>query len=235
MRNGRNRDPSLLLSRAPLDRRQLPNVPRRNRRRSAEARGLLRDANQGFEGRAGWRASQDQDQQSDGQKGSRRSDGVPPDQSPARLSDLRSGRRVRPAGSGDVFRRRHEQVPRAQKSRRGSGSGSAGRNAHDSLHIVHALRAVHDRSRGRGRDGTDRSRRGRGNHELSQSNADVQFARQRCRSLPGRRFDLQALRVHRQAMGAEKDRNDRRDGCPRIEHQGRYERARGHAHPAEKP
>ena len=203
MRDGRNRDPSLLLSRAALDRRQLPHVSRRNRRRAAEARGFLRDADQGFEGRAGRRASQDQDQQPDGQEGSRRSYGVPPDQSPARLSDLRSGRGVRPAGSGDVFRRRHEQVPGAQKSRGRPGPRSSRRDAHDPLHILHALRAVHDRGGGRRGDGTDRSRRGRGNHELSQPDADVEFAGQHYRSLPGRRFDLQALRVHREAVGAE--------------------------------
>jgi hypothetical protein len=42
----------------------------------------------------------------DGQEGARRGDGVPAHQPPARLPDLRPGRRVRPAGPGDGLRRR---------------------------------------------------------------------------------------------------------------------------------
>ena len=37
---------------------------------------------------------------------------------------------------------------------------------HDALHLLHALRAVHHRGRGRAGDGADRARRGQRDHQL---------------------------------------------------------------------
>ena len=45
---------------------------------------------------------------------------------------------------------------------------------------------------------------------------DLGAAGQRGRSLPGRRADLEALRVRGAAVGAEQDRVDRRDGRARL-------------------
>ena len=50
----------------------------------------------------------------DGEEGARRGDGVPAHQPPARLPDLRPGRRVRPAGPGDGLRRRRLALRREQ-------------------------------------------------------------------------------------------------------------------------
>ena len=60
----------------------------------------------------------------------------------------------------------------------------------------------------------------------------LRAAGQRHRPLPGRRADLQALRVPRPAVGAGEDRIDRRHGRRRLRHPRRYARPRGHAHPA---
>ena len=60
----------------------------------------------------------------------------------------------------------------------------------------------------------------------------VGAARQRGRSLPGRRADLEALRVRGAAVGARQDRIDRRHGRARLRHPHRHARPRGDAHPA---
>ena len=52
------------------------------------------------------RAAGSEDPHAAGEEGARRRDGIPADQPSARLPDLRSGRRVRPAGPGDGLRRR---------------------------------------------------------------------------------------------------------------------------------
>ena len=57
----------------------------------------------------------------------------------------------------------------------------------------------------------------------------VRAAGQHHRHLPGRRAQLQALRVPRAAVGAAQDRIDRRARCGRLQHPGRRAPARGHA------
>ena len=57
-------------------------------------------------------------------------------------------------------------------------------------------------------------------------------AGQRHRPLPGRRADLEALRLPGAAVGAGQDRVDRRHGCGRLGDPRRRPRARGDAHPA---
>ena len=95
---GRRRDPALLLPRAPVDRRQLPHVPGRG--------GEGRRSRIASCAHAGGRRHGDQDRHADGAQGAQGRDGVPADQPPARLPDLRPGRRVRPAGPGDGLRLR---------------------------------------------------------------------------------------------------------------------------------
>ena len=60
--------------------------------------------------------------------------------------------------------------------------------------------------------GIDLSRRGCRDHDLSREVADVGAVRQRHRPLPGRRADLEALRVQRASVGAAQDLVHRRDG-----------------------
>ena len=55
--------------------------------------------------------------------------------------------------------------------------------------------------------GRHRPRRGHGDHHLSGSGAVERTFGQRDRSLPGRRADLEALRLQRPALGADQDRD----------------------------
>ena len=89
----------------------------------------------------------------EGARGAQRDDGVPPHQPPARLPDLRPGRRVQAAGQ-----RRRRGPPRLAHVRaapavprlRADGHRPARRRRHDALHPVHAL---HPLLRGDHRDG----------------------------------------------------------------------------------
>ena len=110
-------------------------------------------------------------------EGARRRDGVPADQPPARLPDLRPGRRVRPAGPGDGLWPRRHALRREQARGRREVHGAAGQDGHDPLHPVHALRPLRDRSGRRARDRSRQPRRGRGDHDLSREGADVASCR----------------------------------------------------------
>src|SRR5690606_28558989 len=90
----RRREPALLLPRATVRRRQLPHVPGRGEGWAAEAAGQLRHGREGSAPGAERRAAGGVHQYADGQEGPRRGDGVPAHQPPARLPDLRPGRRV---------------------------------------------------------------------------------------------------------------------------------------------
>ena len=81
-------------------------------------------------------------------------------------------------------------------------------------------------------NGRDRPRRGHGDHDLSRAGADLGAAGQCRRYLPGRRADLEALRLRGAAVGARQDPVDRRDGRRRLGDPRRYPRPRGDAHPA---
>jgi hypothetical protein len=163
---GGDRDPALLLPRAAVDRRQLPDVPRGGRRRAAEARCLLRDAGARPAPRPGGRAAGRQDEVAHGQEGAGGGDGVPPHQPPARLPDLRPGRRMRPAGPGDGLWRGLLALPRAQARGRRPEPRAARRDAHDALHLLHPLRALHHRGGGDAGDGADGARGGCRDHVL---------------------------------------------------------------------
>ena len=187
---------------------------------------------QGPDAEQGRLAEGDPHQVADGEEGARRRDGVPADQPSARLPDLRSGRRVRPAGPGDGLRRRQHALSREQARGRRQVHRRAGQDDHEPLHPLHALCALRDRGRGRAGARRDRARRGHGDHDLSRKRDDLRAAGQRGRSLPGRRADLEAVCVRGAAVGAEQDRVDRRDGRARQRDPRRYARARGDAHPA---
>ena len=86
-----------------------------------------------------------------------RDHGIPADQSSARLPDLRSGRGVRAAGSGDGLRPRHLALQRAQARGQGQEPRSAGLDRHDPLHPLHALRALRPGDPGLSADGHHRA------------------------------------------------------------------------------
>ena len=123
-----------------------------------------------------------QDPLADGAQGARRRDGIPADQSSARLPDLRPGRRMRSAGSVDGLRHRRQPLPREQARGRGQISRRAGQDLDEPLHPVHALRPLLRRSRRRARARRHRARRGHGDHHLSRTGDDVGAAGQRGRS-----------------------------------------------------
>ena len=70
---------------------------------------------------------------------------------------------------------------------------------------------------------------GRGEHmeiaHLCRAGAELRAVGQHHRSVPGRRADLEALRLHRAAVGAAQDRDDRRDGRGRQQHPRRQRAA----------
>ena len=109
----------------------------------------------------------------DGEEGARRRDGVPAHQPSARLSDLRSGRRMRPPGSGHGLWHRQQPVCRKQARGRGQVHRSAGEDADEPLHSLHALRPLHDRGGRRRGTRCHRSRRGYGDHHLSRGRDDA--------------------------------------------------------------
>ena len=188
----------------------------------------VKDLRPGPEGRA----AGGRDQFADGAQGAQGRDRIPADQPSARLPDLRSGRRMRPAGSGDGLRRRHFALRREQARGRGQVHRRAGQDVDEPLHPVHALRPLRHRGRRRFRTRRDRPRRGHGDHHLSRAGADLRAAGQRRRSLPGRRADLEADRVPCAAVGIRQDRVGRRDGRARLGDPHRLARPRSHAHPA---
>ena len=158
-RTRRTRDSALLLSRAPVHRRQLPHVPGRGEAWTAEAAGLVRAS--------GRRRPGNLHRHADGQEGPGRGDGVPAHQPPAGLPDLRPGRRVRPAGPVGRLRPRRLALFGEQARGRRKGDGSDHQDLHDALHPVHALRPLHHRSRRRAGHRHDLARRGRRDHDLS--------------------------------------------------------------------
>ena len=208
----RRRDPALLLSRAPVDRRQLPHVPGRGRRH-AEACRLLRHERQRSQARSRRHAADHHHQLADGEEGARGRARISADQSPARLPDLRPGRGMRSAGPDHGLRLRCRPLRRQQARGGGQISRAADRNLYDPLHPLHALHPLHDRGCRRRGARRHRPRRGHGDHHLSRARHDVGALRQRGRSLPGRRAHLQALRLHGAALGADQDPVDRRHGC----------------------
>ena len=225
------RDSAVLLSRAPVDRRQLPHVPRRTRG-LAEAGRELRLGRARLPSRPQGRAARGQDSLAHGQEGARRGDGVPAHQPSPRLSDLRPGRGMRPAGPGHGLWRQLLALQGEQARGRGQVSRRPRQDLDEPLHPVYPLRAVRDRSRRRAGTGRHRPRRGHGDHDLSVPCDDIGAAGQCGRPLPGGSTDGQALRLRRPALGAGQDRVGRRPGRRWFRDPRRHPRPRGDAHPA---
>ena len=175
-----------------LDRRQLPHVPRRGRE-SAEAHASLRNAGRrGNEGvhPVGARA-----------RGTEGNDGVPADQPPARLPDLRSGRRVRAAGPCARVRQREVPLRRAQARGQGQEHRAAHLDGHDTVHPLHALRPLHGgncRHAGARRDWPWRVD---GDRHLDREGRRSRAVRECHRPLPSRRAQLEAVPPSRALLG----------------------------------
>ena len=151
----------------------------------------------------------------DGEEGARGRARIPADQSPARLPDLRPGRRMRSAGPDHGLRLRRRALPGQQARGRRQISRAADRHLHDALHPLHPLHPIHDRGRRRRGARRHRPRRGHGDHYLSRAGHAVEPVRQRGRPLPGGRAHFKALCLHGAAVGADQDAVDRRDGRAR--------------------
>ena len=138
-------------------------------------------------------------------------DGVPADQPPARLPDLRPGRRVRAAGRrrwGTAARSRR-YVERKRVVADEATSRPLVRHRHDPLHSLHALRPLHQRDRRHLRTGRHESRREHRDRHLYREDGRVGARRQHHRCLPSRRIDQQAVPVQGPRMGADRARVDR--------------------------
>ena len=131
------------------------------------------------------RATRRQHQDADGEEGARRRDGIPADQPSARLPDLRSGRRMRPAGPGHGLRRRSFALRGQQAGGRGQVSRPARQDHHDAMHPLHALRPFRNRGRWCAGAWRDRARRGHGDHDLPRACDEVGNPGKRDRPLSG--------------------------------------------------
>ena len=202
-RGGGRRDPALLLPRAAVDRRQLPHVPGRGEGRAAEAAGQLRHGRARPAAPARTASRRRSSPTPDGQEGARRGDGVPAHQPPARLPDLRPGRRVRPAGPGDGLWRRHAAAsPRTSAPSRTSISARWSRRSMN--RCIHCTRCVRFSTEVAGVAELGATGRGE-DMEITtylEQRDELRAAGQRHRPLPGRRADLQALRLPGPAVGA---------------------------------
>ena len=207
------------------DRRQLPHVPGRGRAGAAQAAGELRAARR--------RRPDDPHRHADGQEGARRGDGVPAHQPPARLPDLRPGRRMRPAGPGDGLWPQLLALRGEQARDRRQIYGPGHQDVDDPLHPVHAL---HPLLRGSRRASTRsacctaartaRSRptsSGRSTSELAGNLADV---------CPVGALLQKPQMLRAAAVGAAPGAGHRRDGRGRLQHPPRRPPAPGDAHPA---
>ena len=158
--------------------------------------------------------------------------GVPADQPSARLPDLRPGRRVRPAGPGDGLWLRPRPVPREQAGGDRQVSRAAGQDGDDPLHPLHALRPLRRRDRRRRGPRRHRPRRASRDRHLCREGGRLRTVGKPDRHLPGGRADLQALRLHGAAVGAQQDALGRRAGRGRHQHPDRCPRPRGLARAA---
>ena len=193
-RRRRHLHPALLLSQEAVDRGQLPDVPGRDRE-GAQADAGLRHA-----GDAGHDRAHPQRQ---GAQRAAGGDGVPAHQPPARLPDLRPGRRVPAAGPRGRLRRLLLALRRGQAGRVPEGRRPAHLDEGDEpLHPLHPLRPL--RPGGGGGDGArhDPSRRALRDHDDRRRHDRLRALRQHDRHLPGRRAHLEAVPLQRPHLGA---------------------------------
>ena len=207
-RAARHRDPAVLRPPAARPDRRLPPVPGRGRG-PAQADGLVHHrVHRGHGGpdpahlrRRG--------------QGAARRDGVPAHQPPARLPDVRQGRRVPAAEPGHVQRPGRDPVHRRKADLRQAGRhlhrGAAGPRA---VHLVHPVHPDVRGNRGRPVHRVHRARPGPDDRHRRGQAVQLLLLRQHRAGLPGRRADRHGLPVPvpavRPGVGAERVRALRR-------------------------
>ena len=193
-KHGGRAHPALLLPPGASGRRRVPHVPGRGRE-GAEARARLRDLGRRRAGRARARR--------EGARGAQGRARVAAHQPPARLPDLRPGRRVRAAGLHVPGRAR--RGPRYREPKRFNPVEDFGGDVavrRQPLHPVHALRALHGRRRARPGAERQRARRPRGDRQVRGQGPHAPVGGQRRRPLPGRRAAVQGLPEQGARLGA---------------------------------
>mmetsp|Transcript_4716 Transcript_4716/g.13569 ORF Transcript_4716/g.13569 Transcript_4716/m.13569 type:complete len:229 (+) Transcript_4716:232-918(+) len=185
--------PEVLLPPEAVDRRKLQDVSGGGGK-VPQAGGVVRHAGQP--------GHEHQDQHAAGQEGAGGCHGVFTRQPPARLSDLRPGGRVRPAGPGHGVWVGQVEVHRGKADRGGQEPGAARQDGHDQVHSLHEVRAVRQGGGGHRGPGRDREGSGRRNWHLCAEDDAVRALGQCGRPLPGRGTDVQANGLYLPELGA---------------------------------
>ena len=159
-------------------------------------------------------------QKRDREEGARRRDGVPADQPPARLPDLRPGRRVRSAGPGHGLRRRRLALSGEKRAVEEKYIGPLIKTAMN--RCIHCTRCVRFMTEVAGVEELGAIGRGEDMEITTYLEHGIlsEMSRQRERSLPRRRADASALGAQRAPLGAAQDGEHRRHGCASARRSG---------------
>lgn len=139
------------------------------------------------------------------EKGARGSNGVFVGQSPAGLSGMRSGWRVRLARSSHDVRQWsftfHGHFVQWQASRRGQESRPVGENKHEPMHTLHEMHPFCERSGRRRRSRHNGSRRWNASRHVHWKTFPVRVERQRRRPVSCRSAHVQTVRFQSETLG----------------------------------
>ncbi len=169
----------------------------------------------------------------DGQEGARGGDGVPAHQPPARLPDLRPGRRVRPPGPGDGLWPQLLPLRGEQAGDRRQIYGPGHQDLDDPLHPVHALHPLfRRRSPGSTRSACSTAARTARSPPTSSRRSAASLSGNLADVCPVGRVAAEAAELRDPAVGAAPGAWHRRHGRGRLQHPPRRPPAPGDAHPA---
>ena len=185
--------PAFLLAQEAHDRGELPHVPGAGGEGAEADAGVRHAGDRGHEGVDALRSRR---------HGAKGRDGVPADQSSARLPDLRPGRRMPAAGPRRRLRRVEFPLQRTEARRPEQEPRTADLHRHDALHPLHALCPL--RAGNRGHHGTrhGQPRRARRDHDLRRQDGRFGAVGQHDRPVPGRCADVEAVSLLGAHLGA---------------------------------
>ena len=188
-RDDRRRDPEVLRPPAARPDRRLPAVPGGHRGPAQAARLLHHRVHRGHGG-------QDPAHLGRGREGAARRDGAAAGQPPARLPDVRQGRRVPAAEPGARQRAGRVPLPRGQARVRQAGADlDRGAARPRAVHLLHPLRADLGGDRGRRLHRVPRARPGPVHRHRDGQAVQLLLLRQHGAGLPGRRAHRRGLPV----------------------------------------